>query len=405
MQFINKISILFLCVFFGLIGTRCTIMTNIPKGWKGVRQSHIAGLSDHVHKAGYMFDVPFVHTVWKVPGHFRFLNYSEGSGSRLQFRTRENNKLGIDLTIPYRIKEDMHSQAVEKGYLSVTGEGRFKFDDMAVQSANEILRAVLAQGSIDDFYDTDKRTVIAENATIALNEKLAQWFLETPGVLIRYVKFPGENERQLAQIQLNVVKKLLDDVKKEVAGKQQELDNFNMETSAQLAARNFDWNRRVSELQGAYNVGVIDTEDDNTPGAVRRVLKGLKSEEIETLRKKAGKALGIPEKEITDRNVTTAHLLGISNIQAETAEYKARVEAEANGTEARLLAEGHQILAEIQAEYERNLNKILAGQGGRGYVAFHAAKNINFDPKLTFRSDEVPFIYRLDEFARLLMGE
>lgn len=403
MKILNRLSILFLVVFFGAIAVRCTALNNIDKGWKGVRQSHLSGLSDHVHDAGYMWNIPFVHTVWEVPGYYRFMNYR--GRSRLRFRTKDNNKLGVDVTIPYRIKPGMHSKAVAKGYLSSTGDGRYKFDDMAEQTANEILRKVLAQGSIQDFYNTDNRLVLAEKATAALNEKLAQWHLETSGVLIRYVEFPAENERQLAQIQLNEVKKLLDDVKKTVAGKQQALDNFNTETSAQLQAKAFEWARRVSDLERAYNVGVIDTGDDNTPGAVRRVLESLKPDDLAELRKKAGQALGIPEDEITEANVTTAHLVGISNIKAETAEYKARVEAEAFGTEERLIAEGEQLLAEIQAEFERSLNKVLSGQGGAGYVAFNAAKNIKFASELTFKSDEVPFIYRLAEFADQLMGK
>jgi len=59
----------------------------------------------------------------------------------------------------------------------------------------------------------------------------------------------------------------------------------------------------------------------------------------------------------------------------------------------------------VQGEYESKLNGLLGSPGGRAFVAWQAAANITFAPKLTFSSqDGVPSVLRLRQFAEQFMG-
>ena len=92
-------------------------------------------------------------------------------------------------------------------------------------------------------------------------------------------------------------------------------------------------------------------------------------------------------------------------MQAETLEYKNRVNAEADAVDGRLEAEGEAMVAKVQGEYETKLNGLLASPGGRAYVAWQAADNVTFAKKLTFSSnDGIPSVLRLRRFAEQFMG-
>jgi hypothetical protein len=97
--------------------------------------------------------------------------------------------------------------------------------------------------------------------------------------------------------------------------------------------------------------------------------------------------------------------MGIKNIQAETLEYKNRINAEADAVEGRLGAEGRAMVAKVQGEYEYKLNGLLGSPAGKAYVAWQAAANVKFADTLTFSSSEgIPSVLRLRAFAVAFMG-
>jgi hypothetical protein len=124
-------------------------------------------------------------------------------------------------------------------------------------------------------------------------------------------------------------------------------------------------------------------------------------EQVTGLKVEAAKVFGLDGPE----SVTDAYLIGIKNIQAETLEYKNRVNAEADGISARLEAEGDAMVAKVQGEYEAKLNALLSSPAGRAYVAWNAAANVSFSQTLTFSSQEgIPSVLRLRRFAEQFMG-
>jgi len=95
--------------------------------------------------------------------------------------------------------------------------------------------------------------------------------------------------------------------------------------------------------------------------------------DVDGLRQAAAKIFGLDPASVSD-----GYLVGIKNIQAETLEYKNRVNAEADAIEGRLGAEGDAMVARVQGEYETKLNGLLGTPAGKAYVAWQAADNIEF---------------------------
>ncbi|KAB2895773.1 MAG: hypothetical protein F9K40_15760 [Kofleriaceae bacterium] len=376
--------------------------TQIDPGMVGVRRSAAAGIVAEDLAPGWRLRVPAYHKVIYLPSTYFFLDYTNDDKSPLEpleIRTKDNNTVTIDVSVPVRIKPGSAHKLVATGNHIKDG-GRYRYQRLAEQTAVSVLREELANLDSDGFYSTERRLAITEKSLELLNKHLAELHLEAQAVLIRSVRFRTEYERQLGQIQLNEQNKLLDHARERVAAEQQKFDNFSQGTAAQAAAREQDWIKRQAELERAYQIGVLDVTDP-TPGAARAKLATLTPEQVTERRTQAATLFGLDD----PASVSDAYLIGIKNIQAETLEYKNRVNAEADAVAGRLQAEGAAMVAKVQGEYEAKLNALLNSPGGRAYVAWQAAEHVTFDKELTFHSqDGIPSVLRLRRFAEQFMG-
>jgi len=384
-----------------LVAPTCFIST-VPLGQVGVRSSNMSGVLAEDLTAGWHLNIASIHALTLLPNHYLFLDYGSEDNQSLQIRTRDNNNVFVDVTVPYRIKPGEAHQIMMAGNHIQTGNGMFRFQRLAAETTISVLREDLANLTSSDFYNTDKRLTVAADTLKVLNEELAPLHLEAQAVLVRSVTFRPEYEVQLQAIQLNEQNKLLDGARQRVAQQQQELDNFELQTTALANARQQDWVKRQADLERVYQVGfVVDTKDDRTPGTARRLLAALTEEEATKLRVDAAKLLEIDD----PTKITDAYLLGIQNIQAETLEYKQRVTASADGIAGRLKAEGEADIAAVRGDYETKINALLGSPAGRAYVAYKSAENVQFSPTLTFQSREgIPSVLRLRSFALSFMG-
>jgi regulator of protease activity HflC (stomatin/prohibitin superfamily) len=396
---LSKFANIFVFSFVALFALRAIALTQVEVGQVGVRYNNAMGLQKEDMDPGYHFELAGLQRIWRLPSKFLVLSYSEGTA--LSIRTKDNNTVTVDVSVPYRIRQGEAWQIMDAGNHLAEGDGRFRFQRFAEQTTTDVLRGHLAQLRSEDFYNTDRRLAVSANTLTALNEKLAPYHLEANTVLIRAAYFRDEYESQLAQIQFNEQQKLLDGAKRAVATKQQSLDNFTQQTNAMISAKEQDWGKRIATLDRAYQVGLVDTGEDRTPGAARRKLEALSADQKTALIKQAAELFGLQEERVTD-----GHLLGIKNIEAETAEYSQRVVAEADAVSARLSAEGDAKIAKIKGNYEGRVNELLNSPAGRAYVGYNAADKVTFAPDLTFQSSEgVPAILRLGEFARKFIGQ
>lgn len=375
-------------------------LSQVPPGEVGVRQSAASGVYQEDLAPGFHWRVPAVHKVITLPRGYFFLDYAaDGESGALSIRTRDNNTVVIDVTVPVRIKRGEANQIVRAGNHAKDG-ARYRYQRLAAETTVSVLREELASLASAGWYSTDKRLEFSDKALAMLNQELGELHLEAQSVLIRAITFRDEYERQLTQIQLNEQNKLLDQARQKVASQQQILDNYTQGTAALASAREQDWVKRQAELERAYQVGMVVNED-SSPGAARRALAALPAEQVAAIEAEAAKIFGLDGAE----SVTDAYVLGIKNIEAETLEYAKRVRAEADGVAGRLDAEGQALVAKVQGEYESKLNALLSSPAGRAYVAYNAAQNVTFAKTLTFSSQEgIPSVLRLRRFAEQFMG-
>jgi hypothetical protein len=377
-------------------------LTRVEPSEIGVRQSAMSGVHEEDQRPGWHWRVPGVHKVIVLPSTYFLLDYSsdeKGPQKGLVIRTKDNNTVVLDVTVPIRIKPGAAHNLVVAGNHVKDPDGRFRYQRLAEETATSVLREEMATLDSVGFYSTDRRLAAATKAAEQLNKQLAPMHLEAEGVLVRQVSFRAEYEKQLQQIQLNEQNKLLDAAAQKLAGVQQTLDNYVQGTNAQVAARTQDWVKRQAELERAYQVGLLDVPDA-APGGARAKLAALPPAEQDALKDQAAKLFGLDAASVTD-----GYLIGIKNIQAETLEYRNRVVASADAIEGRLGAEGAAMLAKVQGEYETKLNALLGSPAGRAYVAWQAAEHVKFAETLTFSSsDGIPSVLRLRQFAEQFMG-
>jgi len=377
-------------------------MTRVEPSEVGVRQSAMSGVHDDDQAPGWHWQVPGIHKMIVLPSTYFMLDYTDsdkGLQKTLVIRTKDNNTVLLDVSVPIRIKPGEAHGLVAEGNHVKDPDGRFRYQRLAEETATSVLREEMATLDSVGFYATERRLAATAKVTEQLNKQLAPMHLEVQAVLVRQVTFRAEYEKQLQQIQLNEQNKLLDAAAQKLAGVQQSLDNYVQGTNAQVAARTQDWVKRQAELERAYQVGLLEVPD-GAPGASRAKLAATAPAERDGLKEQAAKLFGLDVASVTD-----AYLIGIKNIQAETLEYKNRVIASADAIEGRLGAEGAALVAKVQGEYESKLNALLGSPAGRAYVAWRAADNVKFGETLTFSSsDGIPSVLRLRQFAEQFMG-
>lgn len=405
----------------------------------GVRQSNVSGVYQEDLGPGWAMRIPGLHRIIEVPRRFEFLDYTGddmGPQESLQIRTQDNNIVIVDVSVPYHIKPGEGHLVVEAGNHVEDRNGLLRVQRLAEETTVSVLREHLAELTSAEWYDSAQRLAVSAQTLEVLNASLADLHVQAEAVLIRAVTFRTEYEQQLQQIQLNEQNKLLDGAREKVATKQQGLDKYMQGTNALSAAREQEWNAKIARLEGAYQVGFIDTAGDNTPGAARRILQeivggvpptgegtaptdegegaaptdegeggdaaptGLGNPIRRELVTKAAEALDMPPEKVTN-----VYLLGIQNIQAETLEYDQRVRIQADGVSARLTAEGEATVAQVRGAYESRINQLLDSVAGRAYVSYQAADNVKFDENLVFQSsDGFPSVLRLREMTERFMG-
>ena len=397
--FLSKVIVIGALLLW-ILPTAC--LTRVEPSEIGVRQSAMSGVHEEDQAPGWHWRVPGLHKLIVLPSTYFMLDYSpddKGPQKGLVIRTKDNNTVVLDVTVPIRIKPGEAHSLVAEGNHVKDPDGRFRYQRLAEETATSVLREELATLDSVGFYSTERRLAASAKAAEQLNKQLAPMHLEAQAVLVRQVEFRAEYEKQLQQIQLNEQNKLLDAAAQKLAGVQQSLDNYVQGTSAQVAARTQDWVKRQAELERAYQVGLIDIADA-APGAARAKLAATPAAEQEGLKEQAAKLFGLDAASVTD-----AYLIGIKNIQAETLEYKNRVTASADAIQGRLSSEGAAMVAKVQGEYETKLNALLGSPAGRAYVAWQAAENVKFGETLTFSSaDGIPSVLRLRQFAEQFMG-
>jgi regulator of protease activity HflC (stomatin/prohibitin superfamily) len=187
--------------------------TKVEPGQIGVRRSATGGVEAGDLGPGWRLRFPGLHKLTYLPSTYFFLDYTDDDSrpqEALQIRTKDNNNVTLDVSVPVRIKPGRGFAIVKDGNHQQEADGRFRYMRLAEQTAVSVLREELANLDSVGFYSTDRRVEISGKALTMLNDALTPLNLEAQAVLIRAVRFRPEYEQQLQQIQLNEQNKLLD---------------------------------------------------------------------------------------------------------------------------------------------------------------------------------------------------
>lgn len=289
-------------------------ITHIEPWEIGVRQSVIGGVVEEDFQLGYHLSIVGLHRFHRLPRTIQFLDFSSEPGAEhgsLEVRTKENNIIFVDVSIPWRIKEGEAWRIVREG---------LDYEGKAISTAVGILREELAGLSNADVQITEKRLESAKNALPRLNEQLARYHVEGLDVLIRQITFRDQYEEKLQNKQYFVVQGRLDEAKRQESVAVQETDTLEKGIQKDINLKREEWNAKIEELKTKYE-------------------------------------------------------LEIAALEAEAVLYERKRRSEADATYATMTAEGDLAEAKAEALGEKLKSQALASQAGRTYSAMIAAEN------------------------------
>ena len=199
-------SRLYVGALLAFLVLRTCALTEVEAGTVGVRYNNALGLHKQDLKPGFHLEIAGLQRVYRLPSKYLQIDYDRDEA--FSVRTKDNNTIQLDVSIPYRIKPGEAWHVMHAGNHLDLGDGKYRFQRFAEQTATSVLREHLAELQTEDFYDTDRRLTVTGQALKVLNTKLAAYNLEARTILIRATYFRDEYEIQLAQIQLQRTKLL-----------------------------------------------------------------------------------------------------------------------------------------------------------------------------------------------------
>ncbi len=289
-------------------------LTKIDPWELGVRQSVFGGVYEADYGLGYHFAITGIHRFHRLPATTRFLNYNDDPGaeaSALEVRTKENNIIFVDISVPWHIKDGEAWQIVREG---------IDVDAKIVSTTTGVLREGLAALSSADVQVAEQRIATEEAILPLLNEQLARYHVEAEAVMVRAIRFRREYEAKLQNKQYYVVQGRLDEAKRLESVAVQETDTIEKTIQKDINLKREEWNAKIESLKTEYEVQ-------------------------------------------------------IATLQAEAVKYDRQRRAEADAIYSEATSEGDLAEAKAEALGERLKAQALASRAGRTYSAIQAAEN------------------------------
>lgn len=349
----NRLLILFIILILAIFVMPAVLMERVPPAKIGVKQNMWAGgIVEKDYGTGFHVGITGYHKWYLLDKRTHFVNYSQldadigrsDGGGPLEFRTKDNNEVMVDVTVTYRIKEDEAHLIVREGDIDI-------YRDRVTSTVKGVLREELAQLRSEDFYSTDARLARVTETLPILRQALKPLHVVPLDILVRAMRFPEGYEQKLQDKQLTLQKTKLFEAQEKVENQLQVTGKMEKEIEAAEKGQRGDWDKRLQQAR-------------------------------------------------SDNNVKIAGVL------AEAEVYDKRVRAEAGAEYETSVAEGR--LAMDTAEALRNdlRNRALDTLGGRIFLARQAAENLQIgEVTLNSNDPEVPSIIDVNELVKLLVGD
>jgi regulator of protease activity HflC (stomatin/prohibitin superfamily) len=338
---VNALSVLVLVLWF--LPKACLEPINPHE--IGVRRSLTGGIDEEDFGTGYHVSLPFWHRWYKLQRTIHYLEFSGETGAPLDVRTKENNVIFIDVTVPYRIKDGAGWEIVRAGFDT-------NYAAKVKSTALGILREHLAQLSNLDVQDPEKRAAITRETLPVLNEALDQYHIEATHVVLRAIAFREQYEGKLQAKQYLIVQGRLDQALQGESVARQETETREKSIDKEVALKEESWNKQIEELKSKF--------------------------EIE-----------------------------IAEVNAEVVRYQRQRRAEADATYTSAMAEGDLAEALAEALGEKLKAEALSTRAGRTFSAVEAANRFKLGD-IRLNSSDPQFLYHfgsMSAWRRFFLGE
>ena len=237
----------------------------------GVRHSLSAGIDNRDFGIGYQFKIPFLHTYYRLPKTLQYLHYSTNpdidSYDALEVRTSGNNVIFVDITVPWRIRDNGGWKIIREGFID-------SYPQKVRSTTTGILREQLASLTNLEIQSTDKRQETAASMLPKLNEALKQYHVEAKHIVIRAIRFRPEYEKKLQNKQFYVVQGRLDEARRKESVALQKTETLEKTIDKETALRREEWNQKIEELKTKYELEIAAIEAEGVRYDRRRRSEG-----------------------------------------------------------------------------------------------------------------------------------
>jgi hypothetical protein len=219
----------------------------------GVRRSLTGGITEEDFGTGYHFRLPLFHSFYRLPRTLRYLSFNsddaDADATTLEVRTKENNVLFVDVTIPWRIEKGGAWRIIREGFVD-------SYPAKVQSTAIGVLREGLAALTNLDVQQTDKRQQTAEAILPKLNTALVQYHVVAERVVIRAIRFRPEYEQKLQDKQNYVVQGRLDEARRVESVAMQETETYEKTIQKKINLKRQEWNEKIESLKTQYELEI-----------------------------------------------------------------------------------------------------------------------------------------------------
>jgi hypothetical protein len=369
---------------------------------------------------GFTWAPPIATKRFYVDRSYFFLNFSNTHDfgeeyGPLDIRTRDNNNVTVDVSIPIRIVPGMAHMIVDEG-LHIGDQYKQRAHNTTVGVLNEYLAELSSQEWYEVREDSEQdeagnnyplvRLRVADRALTELNQRLSEFYIQADDVHIRSFSFRQDYELQLAQIQLLEQQEELDGAQQRLANRQQVLDNYIQETEALKNGRAAWWEQRTAVLDDGYLNGITA---ENREAFIDVLVEVHLVNEQDDARADPSNSehqdfAATVRPQYTTQYTSGHYGFGIEGINAETAREVSAIQGRTFALRARYQAEADQVTEEIIQHGQAQVNRLLASPGGRSLVGLEAASNVSFGDAVIHSDDNRPLVLDLDRQMQLLTG-
>lgn len=332
------------------------LFKRVPPATIGVKQFMWAGgIVEDDYPTGFHLGVSGYHKWYFLPAKTHFIHFTESGAigrkpsltdwweGPLDFRTRDNNTVSVDVSVAYQIRDGQAHQIVKNGLTQ-------RYRERVRSAALGVLRAEFAQLSSEDLQSTEIRLAQVGQTLPILDDAFAEFHCTVEAILVRRIAFEAQYEEKLQEKQYLRQKAKLDEALTLQAEEEKTVNLIEKQIVAAELELTQDWEKRLQEKRSEYEVL-------------------------------------------------------IAQIAADARIYEQRTLAE--GEAGRVIAEANGQLAIEKAEALRNelRTEALNSEGGSILLAMDAARNLNM-PSVTLNSDDpaVPLVLDLSQLTKMLIG-